>query len=1309
MLARSACAITSLPTESFRLSRCPATGLAPALPLLLAAALAWSGRAAVVIHEIHHSPDVKQERVEFVELYNDGTTEVALGGWEFSGALEYRFPPGASLAAGGFVVVAADPAALRAKFGVPQALGPWTGRLSGEGETLVLRDATALEVDRVDYGLGFPWPTVGDAPGNSIELVHPSLDNSLGGNWRASVEAVTGVPEVTVAAAGSTWSIWKGRSEPSSTPGAWRLPGFDDATWQVGPAPVGYDPDVLGPATTGGTRLDDMRGNYTTIYLRRAFDVPSPGQFGSMQAEVLYDDGLKVWLNGELLHLDAMDINEVPFNGVATGTRENNNFVPVPLTLRPGLLRATGNVLAIQVANANLAASSDAFFDGRFVLRGAQTGVGPTPGRANRSRMSNAPPAVRQVAHSPAAPRSSTPVVVSARVTDPEGVASVTLEHQVVLPGQYIRFDSPAYATNWIATPMNDAGIGADLAANDGNWAAIIPSAAQRHRTLVRYRIVARDKLGAEVRVPYADDAGRNFAYFTYDGVPAWTGAVRPGAAGAAGAAFEVGTNEMNRLPVYHLLALRQDVEAATWNDRTRGDEYFWTGTLVHAGVVHDHIRFRPRGGVWRYAMGKNMWKFDFNRGRDLQARDNWGRKMPTPWTKLNLGASIQQGDYLHRGEHGMFESVGFRLFSLMGVPSPETAFVQFRVIDGEAEAPATNQYGGDFWGVYLAVEQLDSRYLDAKGLPDGNLYKMEGGFGDPNNLGPAGPVDSSDLSSFLTLQAATPRAESWWRTNLSLAPYFGYQCVVQAIHHYDIADGKNYFYYRNPSDGRWTVLPWDLDLTWSDNMYRAGQTGGDEPFKNRVLSNFSTTAPAYPAISREFRNRVREFRTLHWNADEAHRLIDEHARLLRGTNAFSLIDADRAQWDYNPVMTNASIVNLSKAGHGRFYQSGVGTRDFAGMLLKMKQYVTYRASDPAFSLDQIASDPSKPTTPSLAYEGTASYPANKLVFRVGTYGGARPQASVRWRIGEVTRPSHPAYDPSRPLPYEVNAVVESGPLPAGTARWSPPPGALRVGRLYRARAQFIDADGGASTWSAPIEFTAGEPYLGGAAWSDLAVSELMYDPAPEGFEFLELRNRNATQSLDLSGARFVDGVGFDFTPGTSLGPGDHVLLIRSTNAAAFRAFHGLADSVRILGSYSGGLANEGETLAIRAAAGSSQELRFTYGAGDPWPAQVNGTGRSLVPVTGGPTDPSLPGHWRASTLPNGSPGRADPDVLRILSVQATQAGLRVQHDGPDAGFRILASSNLRDWTVVPAVSSGGVAVLPWPANAQQWFVRAAW
>ena len=53
------------------------------------------------------------------------------------------------------------------------------------GDQLTLEDALGQTQDEVNYKLGFPWPTVGDPAGNSIELIHPSLDHNLGGSWRS--------------------------------------------------------------------------------------------------------------------------------------------------------------------------------------------------------------------------------------------------------------------------------------------------------------------------------------------------------------------------------------------------------------------------------------------------------------------------------------------------------------------------------------------------------------------------------------------------------------------------------------------------------------------------------------------------------------------------------------------------------------------------------------------------------------------------------------------------------------------------------------------------------------------------------------------------------------------------------------------------------------------------------------------------------------------------------------------------------------------------------------------------------------------
>ncbi len=1211
------------------------------LHVALAAGFAiCSMRADVVLNEIHHSPDVETEPVEFIELHNSGTADVDLSGWAFTAGIDYVLPSGTTLPAGGYLVVAQNPPALKSKFGV-DALGPWSGRLAGEGENLELCDAAGRVMDTVDYRLGFPWPTVGDAPGYSMELIHPDVDNDLGGHWRASFVGGGQQQTTLLFDAGADWRVFKGTVAP---PAGWRDLAFDDSAWMAGPAPVGYDPNIH-----MGTPLNDMRNGYFGFFLRRKFQVIDAASVTALSLEALYDDGFKLWINGNNVLNLAMPDGEVPFDQAADSLREGEIYDKHDVPLPPGLLREGDNVIAVQVANGNLGNSSDAFFDGRLRAVVGPTGCGPTPGGGNVTFTTRVPPAIRQVEHQPRQPRPARSVLISAKVTSASGLAEVTLDYQVVAPGAYIELSDSAYASTWTSVPMNDAGRDGDEQTNDDVYSATLPPSVQQHRHLIRYRLRATDHAGVSVLVPYADDPQPNFAFFCYDGVPAWTGAVSPGTAGALGQPFTVGEEEMNRLPVYHLIAKRDAVEDCTWYDRSHGDEYFWQGTLVYDGRVYDHVHFRPRGGVWRYAMGKNMWKFDFNRGHDFVPRDNWGRKLKTAWTKLNLGASIQQGDYLHRGEQGMFESVGFRLFQLVGQPAMHTMFVQFRIVDAAPETSPNDQYHGDFWGLYLATEQPNGRFLDEHGLADGNFYKMENGWGDPNNIGPLGPTDDSDLAAFIGTYNSGP-SESWWRANLNLRAYYGYQAIVQAIHHYDIADGKNYFYHRDPNTGVWTVVPWDLDLTWADNMYRGGQTGGDEPFKSRLLSNFSTN-PTHPAIVREFRNRVREIRDLLWNSDEAFRLIDEYARLVRGTNATSIIDADRAQWDFNPLMNNGNIVNPGKAGTGRFYQRGTPTKDFAGMVQLMKNYIGYRATNAAFSLDTMAAEPQRPAQPTLSYLGPDGYPANRLRFRVTPFNGSA-FASIQWRVAEISRAGHPTFDPAEPQAYEITPAWQSDALTDPALELTLPAGALRVGRLYRVRARYTDTAGRAGNWSPPIEFTPALPDTADSLVRNLCLSELMHNPTGGGdFEFVELHNRSSETTLDLSGVQFTAGIDFTFPNETSLAPDGYLLVTRAATAeqlAAFRAQYQVEDSVAIFGPYAGALANEGETLTLNTAADGTTIFSVDYRNARGWPVQAQGAGHSLVPLDDaiagqGAGWLDYPGNWRASAFLGGSPGRADP------------------------------------------------------------------
>ncbi|MCC6235859.1 MAG: lamin tail domain-containing protein, partial [Verrucomicrobiales bacterium] len=732
-------------------------------------------------------------------------------------------------------------------------------------------------------------------------------------------------------------------------------------------------------------------------------------------------------------------------------------------------------------------------------------------------------------------------------------------------------------------------------------------------------------------------------------------------------------------------------------------------------GRVYEHVRFRARGGVWRYAMCKNLWKFDLNRGHGFEARDDWGRKLGTKWSKLNLGASIQQGDYNHRGEQGMFESTGFRMFRLAGVPAMHSAFTQFRVIDDAAETSTTSQFEGDFWGIYLMLEQPDGSFVEEHGLPDGNLFKMEGGGGELNHLGNAGPADNSDLSSFLSrYNGAT---ESWWRTNFHIPRYLSYQTVVQAIHHYDICYDKNFFYFRDAARARWEVIPWDLDLTWAENMFDSG-CGGVDRIKERLLPE----ASRYPAVWREWQNRIREYRDLFWNADEAWRLIDEQAGRLRGpATGATLLDADRAQWDYNPRMVSGTYSTSpdSKAGHGRYYRwpnypAAAVERTFNGVAQVMKRYVMFRATNSAArarNLDALAFDPAIPTAPQLTYTGSPGFPANGLRFARTAASGGATLAAAKWRLGEVTKvdASTPSWAASEPWKYEIEAVWESGPVDPDVPEIEVPPGVVESGRTYRARVQLTDLEGRTSNWSAPVEFVAGAASGIADLERDLKLTEIMYHAAAgSADDFLELHNAGTTV-LDLGGASFTSGITFTFPAGTRIPAGGYLVVCKDqpgTGYASFRAAYGLSASVAVVGPYTGNLSDAGEQVVLTAAGGGTSLLSVTFSDGLSWPVQADGAGSSLVAVTGQAAveHPGLddPLHWRASASLGGSPGGADPEPVREVMLNEV-----VAHTD------FLSEFDSNDWVeLYRAADTSFVFGAGWslsddPANLTRWPIPA--
>ncbi|MEM7261529.1 MAG: LamG-like jellyroll fold domain-containing protein [Planctomycetota bacterium] len=147
--------------------------------------------------EIHYHP-AQDDFLEFVEIVNLERTSVDLEGWDIP-AVEFTFPEGSRIPAGGFVIVARDPKILRSRTPIPDSVavfGPYTGALSNAGEELRLRDNGMLDgvqyypetIDVVPFDDEGAWPQEADGEGFSLELRDPGLDNDLPTSWSVSTE-----------------------------------------------------------------------------------------------------------------------------------------------------------------------------------------------------------------------------------------------------------------------------------------------------------------------------------------------------------------------------------------------------------------------------------------------------------------------------------------------------------------------------------------------------------------------------------------------------------------------------------------------------------------------------------------------------------------------------------------------------------------------------------------------------------------------------------------------------------------------------------------------------------------------------------------------------------------------------------------------------------------------------------------------------------------------------------------------------------------------------------------------------------------
>lgn len=812
-------------------------------------------------------------------------------------------------------------------------------------------------------------------------------------------------------------------------------------------------------------------------------------------------------------------------------------------------------------------------------LGGSWRAADPTPGATNADYSLLAPPAIRQVNHTPKQPKANEPIVVTAKVTDPDGVFSVKVRYQIVSPGNFVpaelplthaqlvatpnlpRTPNPAFeaAGNWTEVTMVDDGSGGDAVAGDGIFTATLPG--QSNRTLVRYRLTAQDAAtsSSSVQVPYPDDPSLNFACFVYNGVPPYVPTdrtVRP-----EGLGYAYSSMVLTSLPVYMVITRAADMTECIAYDTTlqipktntdARDSFNWEGAFVFDGVVYDHIHYRLRGYNQRYQLqNKRNMRFRFNDGHYFEACDQKGRRYPTEWRTLNTAKMFGPRD---TGNYGLAESMNFLLFNLVGVPAPFVHTFHFRVIDGAEEAPTGpgGQYNGDFWGMALAMEDYDSRFMDEHGMEKGNLYKLKDGetrgFEEERYQAPDAVSHNEDYTNILKYLHHT-MSEAWLRTYVDYDQWYRYETVQQAVRHYDLGmypeqenrvapvdtdAGKNLTWYFKPDPtntlGKLWHLPWDTEQTWGENGAHQGWdmalVAMIDPTvtDGKAALNYTGGVNVKTNLYLGYRNTLREFCDLVWNPETLNPMIDRFAAIV--TN---FVPADRDRWKDHPLTGTAKsdfgtledIVTLMK----KFaFVGGTNWPVFDRPLTSMVA-AGGRAMELEYRANYGGDSNSIPNKPTVTAKFTNDFPIHNLVFVTSPFSdpqGAGTFAAMKWRVAEVTDPTAPAYNPDADPLYEWNAVWTSSEITTFTNEIQIPTGAVAVGHAYRVRVRMKDNTGRWGHWSSPVQFipkvtTSANP-------GDVIITEFFADtPGPDdNKEWFELFN-TTDHDIDLTGWMIAD------------------------------------------------------------------------------------------------------------------------------------------------------------------------------------------
>ncbi len=736
----------------------------------------------IVINEIFYNPPAGNAQGEFLELHNRGSGAADLSGWAFTKGVSYTFPPGTTLAAGGYLVVAQDPVALGNAHALAGVLGPWTGTLSSSGESIRLVDSFGNTVNEVRYFDGGRWSEWADGGGSSLELIDPSQDNSFASAWAASDE---------------------------SSKSAWTQITYSGAYAQEAQSELHM---LLLDA--GAVRIDDVSikksGSAVEYIGNGGFEVSTAPwliQGNHIASRRITTDAHS---GSACLELTATAAGDNGVNKLDTDTAPAMTGGSYTVSFWAKWIRGVDKLLTR--ADSSSGASLQ-----RVNQLTLPLALG-TPGAENSARLAlkaqtpsgNLGPVIGDVSQSPVAPSTANTVTVLARARDADGIGSLTIQYRTGGLGNGV----------FTAVSMFDDGTHADGKAADGLFGGQIPPHPAGSK--VTFYIEGTDLQGNVHRFPV--EAPRKRLLY----------------------AVEAPVSS----PLFVSRVDLDDESESTLTTRLLHSDDLVDATFVfNDEEIYYNVGVRYHGSPWNRPPDPKMFRVRFNGDRPF----------------------IHGLKAINLSRYGSAQNEGAAYFciqsaSLPHSPSPAGDYFYTRVY-----------HNTSFHGQMAIVETVDSRYTEKwfPGDGDGYIYKIPGRryLNDSGGMdavdwttfafrgGTAGSRDEferyrwyfipgsnqgenrwADLNAFCSVmdvnKTSTAAFDLAVGSILDIDQFFRVEAARVLQDDWDtigIGNGQNSYVYFAPNEGRFKLLPWDMDHTFGNTGAKLFPEGAESQITRLV------------------------------------------------------------------------------------------------------------------------------------------------------------------------------------------------------------------------------------------------------------------------------------------------------------------------------------------------------------------------------------------------------------------------------------------------------------------------------------------